>query len=282
MTNDNRKSKRRMPLAVSNSRIKLSSGQIFWREVGSGPHIVFLHSAWTDSSDWLPVMDTLSYDCHCLAPDLLGFGESDQPKTHYSISLEVECLAEYLKALSLPDVYLVARDLGAWVATSYALKHPEVVRGLVLLAPYGVDMKAGHDASKGKQGSWLEQNALLVRRLLLLVYPLAKLLRCHRPIERLLPRLETMRSSRVAREILFDRRRAEIEAELLHDHFEELKTPILVLQGEADTPRVVALCSAYAQLSPQVEVRIVPGNSEDISATTESIALQIREFVIGS
>ncbi len=268
-------------IPVSNSRIKLSSGQIFWREVGSGPHIVFLHGAWTDSSDWLPVIETLSHECHCLAPDLLGFGESDQPETHYSISLEVECLAEYLKALSLHEVYLVARDLGAWVATSYALQHPEAVRGLVLLAPYGVEIKAAHDASKGKQGSWLEQNAHHVRRLLLLVYPLAKLLRCHRPIERLLPRLETMLSSRVAREILFARRRAEIEAELLHDHFDSLNTPVLVLQGEADTPRVVALCTAYAQLSPQVAVRIVPGNSEDAGTITDSLALQIREFVIG-
>lgn len=269
-------------IPVSNSRIKLSSGQIFWREVGSGPHIVFLHGSWTDGSSWLPVMDALSHECHCLAPDLLGFGESDQPKTHYSISLEVECLAEYLNALSLHDVYLVARDLGAWVATSYALKHPEAVRGLVLLAPYGLDIKAGHDASKGKQGSWLEQNALLVRRLLLLVYPLAKLLRCHRPIDRLLPRLETMGSSRVAREILFARRRAEIEAELLHNHLDDLKTPILVLQGETDPPRVVALSTAYAQLSPLVDVRIVPGNTEDISATIDSLALQIKEFVFGS
>ena len=269
-----------MPLPVSNSRIKLSSGQIFWREVGSGPHIIFLHGSWTDSSDWLPVMDTLSHEYHCLAPDLLGFGESDQPETHYSISLEVECLAEYLKALSLHEVYLVARDLGAWVATSYALKHPEAVRGLMLLAPYGVEIKAGYDASKGKQGSWLAQNALLVRRLLLLVYPLAKLLGCHRSIDRLLLRLERLLSSGVARQILFDRRRAEIEAELLHDRFDWLKTPVLVLQGETDPPKVVALCSAYAQLSPQVEVRIVPGNSEDISATTESIALQIKEFVL--
>jgi haloalkane dehalogenase len=79
-----------------NSRIKLPQGLLFWREVGEGMPIIFLHGAWNDSSQWLKVMELLSQDAHCLAPDLLGFGESDRPNIHYSIDLQVDCLAKFL------------------------------------------------------------------------------------------------------------------------------------------------------------------------------------------
>ena len=81
-----------MPLPVRNSRIKLSQGLLFWREVGQGSAIVFLHGSWKDSSQWLPVMQQLSKHCHCFAPDLLGFGESEVVKGRCSIALQVECI----------------------------------------------------------------------------------------------------------------------------------------------------------------------------------------------
>ena len=126
-----------MPLPLRNARIRLTQGQIFWREVGQDT-IVFLHGAWEDSSQWVPLIERLSAEYHCLVPDLLGFGESERPGVHYSIGLEVACLAEHLEALKLRRVYLVGHSLGGWIAMSYALKYQEQVEGVVLLAPEGV------------------------------------------------------------------------------------------------------------------------------------------------
>jgi haloalkane dehalogenase len=91
-------------IPLRNSRIKLSQGQIFWHEVGQGTAIVFLHGSTDDSSQWLSVIEHLSEDYHCFAPDLLGFGESERPNVHYSIDLEVECLADLLEALRQREV----------------------------------------------------------------------------------------------------------------------------------------------------------------------------------
>ena len=119
---------------LRNSRIKLSVGNIFWREVGLGPSLVFLHGSWDDGSQWLRTIEHLSPDFQCFAPDLLGFGDSERPNVHYSIDLEVECLAQYLDNLNLRQVYLIGHSVGGWVAASYAIKYPDRVQGLVLLA----------------------------------------------------------------------------------------------------------------------------------------------------
>jgi hypothetical protein len=42
-----------------NSRRKLSQGLLFWREIGNGIPVVFLHGAWNDSSEWVAVMESL-------------------------------------------------------------------------------------------------------------------------------------------------------------------------------------------------------------------------------
>ena len=125
---------------LRNSRVKLSVGQIFWREIGQGPSLVFLHGSWEDGSQWLRTIELLNSHYQCFAPDLLGFGDSERPNVHYSIELEVECLAQYLDTLNLREVYLIAHSVGGWVAASYALKYPDRVQGLVLLAPEGVQI----------------------------------------------------------------------------------------------------------------------------------------------
>jgi pimeloyl-ACP methyl ester carboxylesterase len=110
-----------MTLPVRNNRIRLPQGQIFWREVGQGQSVVFLHGAWWTGEQWDKVVPHLSRDYHCVVPDLLGFGESGRPKTHYSIQLEVECLAAYLRFLRIKRCVMVADGLGAWVAAAFAL-----------------------------------------------------------------------------------------------------------------------------------------------------------------
>ena len=114
-----------MNFLFRNSRIKLNQGILFWREVGTGIPMIFLHGAWNDGSEWVSTMELLAENIHCFSPDLLGFGESANPNIHHSIDLQVECLADFLEALKLEKVYLVGNSLGGWIAASYALKYPE-------------------------------------------------------------------------------------------------------------------------------------------------------------
>lgn len=264
-----------MALPIRNSRIRLAQGLTFWLEVGQGTPIVFLHGSWQDSSQWLPVIEQLSHDFHCLAPDLMGFGESETPDVHYSIAFEAECLAEFLTTLKLQRVYLVAHSLGGWVAASYALKHLEQVAGLVLIAPEGLQLRENRDR-------WSKERFLLAPLtswILKLLLPISKLFK-QRRMQQLLQERQELRRSLIACKLLFYRRRSEIRAESLNDRLQWLKVPLMILQGDQESAIAASLNHEYVRLAPQAEMEIIPQAGQDVLATSpELVAQRIREFV---
>lgn len=275
-----------MTLPIRNGRIRLSQGQIFWREVGQGAPIVLLHDSWSDGSEWLAAVDVLAAHYHCLVPDLLGFGESERPRLHYSIALEVDCLAEWLEALRLRRVYLVGVGVGAWVAASFALSHEERVEGLVLLAPEGVKVAGMEQRWRG--GRSLVSRFPLSRWLLNLIAPLAKLVGW-RGVLRLQERVRLWRRSPAASQILFNRRPVEIQAEYIggavssatsstsDHHLSWLKPPLLLLQGDAESPLTSAQIRAYTD-APLAQVQTLPG--QDLLQTApDAVARSIRAFI---
>jgi pimeloyl-ACP methyl ester carboxylesterase len=266
-----------LPLPIRNSRIKLSQGQIFWREIGRGPVLVFLHGSWEEGSQWLPIVERLSSEFHCFVPDLLGFGESECPQLHYSIELEVECLAEYLESLKLRQIYLVGNTLGGWVAASYALKYLDQVDGIVLLAPEGLQVK-------GLERRWFGARLLLqplVVGMLRSLRPLAKLLKISK-IDQLLQRRQRLLQFPTTCQLLFRRRWAEVKAEFLQERLGWLKIPALILLGERDDADATILSQAYAQLLPQVELKRIPQSDQALLQTQpDAIAQSIREFIKG-
>ncbi len=267
-----------MNLPLRNSRIKLPLGQVFWREVGQGTVLVFLHGSWRDSSQWLPMIKHLSQEYHCFAPDLLGFGESEQPNLHYSIQLEVECLSKYLEALHLSQVYLIGHSIGGWIAASYALKHSEHVSGLVLIAPEGVQAE-GHGGS-WRGARWLVGRLPVAYGIVRSLYPLARLFGRHKGIEQALKWRQQLLSSPTACRLLFQRRGSEIRAELLQEQLESLKVPTLILQGGNDTPAAIARSQTYASKTPYAQLKIIDHGGPDLpDALPDLVAGYIQDLV---
>ena len=274
----NKNSASRMALPLRNSRIKLPLGQIFWREVGQGPILVFLHGSWSDGSQWLPLIERLSEDYQCFALDLLGFGDSERPKLHYSIELQVECLLAYLEALHLPQVYLVGHSLGGWIAASYALKYSEQISGLVLLAPEGVQAE-GHPGNGGL-GRWLVGRPSLAHSVLRSLLPLARLFGRHKGIEQALQQRQQLKRSPTACQLLFRRRWSEIQAEFVQERLEWLKVPTLILQGANDTPGAIARSRTYADKIPDAQLQMIPHSSHDLTEDLpDVVAGYIHDFV---
>jgi pimeloyl-ACP methyl ester carboxylesterase len=267
-----------MNLPVRNSRIKLPLGQVFWREVGQGPILVFLHGSWSDGSQWLPVIEHLSQDYHCFALDLLGFGDSEQPKLHYSIQLQVECLLEYLDALHIPQVYLIGYSLGGWIVASYALKYLERVSGVVLLAPEGVQVEGQRE--DWQRTRWLIGRPPIAYGILRSLLPLARLVGRHKPIEQALRRRQQLKCSPTACQLLFQRRWPEIQAELLEEQLDGLTVPTLIVQGKNDTPEAIARSRTYGDKSPNAQLRMIDHGGNDLAeALPELVAQYIHEFV---
>jgi pimeloyl-ACP methyl ester carboxylesterase len=269
-----------METLFRNSRRKLSQGLLFWREVGEGIPVVFLHGTWSDGSQWVPIMESLSRDFHCFTPDLLGFGESEFPDIHYSIDLQVECLAEFLQALRLEKVYLVGHSLGGWIAASYALKYPERACGLVLLAPEGVATE-GTDKRLKRMQTILQRSELMFG-ILRLLRPIAKVFGWEIKVEDDWRTRLIMEQYPTACELLFERQNPEIHAEMLESRLHFMSIPVMVLQGGKDSPEACATSKAYVQLIPGANLKMIAHGGNDLPESCAAIiANDIRDFIKG-
>lgn len=114
---------------------------------GTGSPVLLLHGGGLDSAllSWGKVMGPLS-EHHCLfVPDLPGYGQSDHPPVRYTMEYYLSFLAHLLDALRLERISLAGLSLGGGIALGFALRFPERVEKLILVAPYGIlDKVAGH------------------------------------------------------------------------------------------------------------------------------------------
>ena len=265
-------------LLPRNSRVKLSIGKIYGREIGQdGPVLVFLHGSWYDSLQWLSVMKLLAPNYHCFAPDLLGCGDSHSINVHYSIDLEVESLAEYLDTLKVKQLYFVAHSLGAWVAISYALKYRDRVRGLILLAPEGVTLS--QHKNRWNLAKLLVTKPPVYLGLLKLLFPLAKIFNKQQEWQKQLAFRKTLLGSKTACKLLFERKKVEIQAELLDDRVSSLNVPTLILQPNDEDAIAHSLGETYAKLNPMIKLQSVMGGENLPQESPQVIAEAIRAFV---
>ena len=82
---------------------------------------------------WRKLMPLLSPAYRLIAPDLPGQGDSDRPLDGYDTQTLATRIHGLLQQLGIRQYFLVAHDVGAWVAYSYAALFGDEVRRLVLM-----------------------------------------------------------------------------------------------------------------------------------------------------
>lgn len=108
------------------------------RSAGAGPPVLLLHGNPTSSYLWRTVIERIGPIASCLAPDLLGMGASgrlpDPGPGSYRYGEHLRHLDALLEVL-IPDerVVLVGHDWGGVLATHWARRHSERVRGIAYL-----------------------------------------------------------------------------------------------------------------------------------------------------
>jgi len=107
-----------------------------YREAGSGAPVVFLHGNPLSSQVWRNVLPGVAERARCLAPDLIGMGDSGKPEIAYRFTDHARYLEAWFDALALRDVVLVGYDWGGALAMDWAARHPDRVRGLVVFETF--------------------------------------------------------------------------------------------------------------------------------------------------
>jgi haloalkane dehalogenase len=105
------------------------------REAGTpgDPAVLLVHGFPESSHMWreiLPPLAAAGY--HALAPDLLGFGDSEPGAGGGSWERQVEALERFRTNLGLERVILVVHDWGGLIGLRWACDHPDAVEALVI------------------------------------------------------------------------------------------------------------------------------------------------------
>jgi len=113
----------------------LDSEMAFVDTGGDGDPIVFLHGNPTSSYLWRNVIKVVAGHGRCLAPDLIGMGESGKnPAGSYRFVDHAHYLDAWFEAMDLTEnVTLVIHDWGSGLGFHWARRHPERVKAIVYM-----------------------------------------------------------------------------------------------------------------------------------------------------
>ena len=121
----------------SHPRKNISAGgvDISYVDTGSGDPIVFLHGNPTSSYLWRNIITHLESISRCLAPDLMGMGDSgNSPNGSYRFVEHSAVLDQWFDAVGLTSkVTLVVHDWGSALGFHWAKRNPERIKGIVYM-----------------------------------------------------------------------------------------------------------------------------------------------------
>jgi haloalkane dehalogenase len=116
-------------------KVNILGSTMAYREAGDreAPVVIFLHGNPTSSYVWRSVIPHVATVAHCVAPDLIGFGQSGKPDIEYRVADHVRYLDAFLDRAKIESAFIVAQDWGTALAFLLAARRPEFVRGLAFM-----------------------------------------------------------------------------------------------------------------------------------------------------
>jgi len=249
-----------------NVQIESGSAVLAAEIAGSGDPVIFLHAAVADRRMWRDTAARIAATHRTIAYDRRGFGDTLAPVEDHSA---VDDLHRVLDTRTEKAV-LVGCSQGGRVVIDAALRFPERLRGIVLVAP---SVTGGPDP----------------------VYPpeIAPLMAIQpAPIE-LKARLwldgalsAENRVDGAARATFFAMNEAirpagkDIDLAPNYDRLAEIALPTLVLCGDLDFPHIQARCRHLAATIPRAELRMLPGLAHLPSLEApDAVAGPLAEFL---
>lgn len=116
--------------------VGLAAARVRYRELGEGPPVVFVHGLLVNADIWRHVVPTVAAaGFRCIAPDWpLGSHAVAAPNADLSPPGVAMLIADFLGALDLREVVVVANDTGGAITQLLMVAHPERI-GRVVLTP---------------------------------------------------------------------------------------------------------------------------------------------------
>ena len=220
----------------------------FYRIKGEGEILLFIHGWSFDSNIWFRQIDNFG-NCRVVILDLPGHGSSDYKKD-IDIIKELEFI---VKRLELNSLNLIGHSLGGLLALKFTLRHPELVKRIVLIGSSAKFVKAD-----GSQQGLDKNDVNRLRGFLVQEYP--EILLAF--IRWLFTKDERKQSdfreiwSRISKRPKWPKKEAldeflsVIEREDLRKELKNLNTPTLIISG-TDDPICPSASAEYLNRQPR-------------------------------
>ncbi|WP_242187139.1 alpha/beta hydrolase [Sphingomonas sp. CARO-RG-8B-R24-01] len=110
--------------------------KLFYREAGNPEHptVLLLHGFPSASHMFRDLIPELADDFHVVAPDLPGFGMTEQPgRDQFAYTFEniADVVGRFTEVVGLDTFALYVFDYGAPVGSRLAVKHPEKITAII-------------------------------------------------------------------------------------------------------------------------------------------------------
>ena len=280
---------------VSYKTQQVGDVKIFYREAGSPsrPTIVLLHGYPSSSHMFRNLIPKLAGRYHVIAPDLPGFGYSDQPpvdKFEYTFAHLTDVMDDFLTAVGVEKYSIYVFDYGSPVGFRLFVKHPEKIQAIISqdgnayeegLSPFWAEFLVPY---------WNERNPTTekkARELLSLETTKFQYTKGFRNPENVSPDTYTLDQMNLDRPgnqdiqlaLFYDYRTNVKQYPQWHETLRKVKPPVLAVWGKNDPIFIPPGAEAFKRDVPNAEVHFVDTGHFALEEDLDSIANYMLAFL---
>ncbi|HUL09833.1 MAG TPA: alpha/beta fold hydrolase [Candidatus Acidoferrum sp.] len=137
-------------------RIEIDGVRVAYAEAGRGETVLLLHSSASSSAQWRALTEILQARWRVLAPDLHGYGQTDQRRGPPSPGLTDEAALAGAVLDDAERIHLVGHSFGGAVALRLAAERPERLLSLTLVEPVAFHLLRGAPAGAAEHQLYRE------------------------------------------------------------------------------------------------------------------------------
>jgi pimeloyl-ACP methyl ester carboxylesterase len=233
--------------------------EIYVEQLGRGPDVLLIGGLGDTVESWQFQLDGLADRYRLTAFDNRGAGRTPMPETPVTVKDMADDAAGVLRALDIPSAHVAGFSGGSKIAQELALRHPQLVRSLVLQSTWPAP-----DPYLRKWGQfvrWLVEVAPSERAFLEGFYLDIYTPRAHNDgtVDQIIDEVLAFPHKQATDDL-----QRSLDAFLDHDtsdRLPQIAAPTLVLAGGLDTTSRPQLCRAVAELIPDARFEIMEDES---------------------